>query len=360
MVSGLTASLRVMLIEDDLEYVQLIQEMIAREVSQQISLGSSDSLSRGMAALVGKSVDVLLLDLSLPDSSGMQTITQARELARDIPIVVLTHREDEDFALQALDAGAQDYLIKGKVDGQGLLRSMRYAVERKHAEEERERLLEEWTAVVAHDLSQPVTVILGYAELLKQQFVGSYPAAQRVESILTNGRRLIRMIEDLLDASRLDAHHLTLAPEPVDLPHLVRSVAAQRNETMNHPPVRIVVVGKVPTIKADSGRLEQVLDNLLSNAAKYGEPNTEIMVEIVKRRREVEVSVTNYGDGIPADELSEVFDRFTRTRGARRSGRSGLGLGLYIVKGIVEAHGGRVWATSKPGETTSFHFMLPV
>ncbi|MBI4493372.1 MAG: sensor histidine kinase, partial [Chloroflexi bacterium] len=104
---------------------------------------------------------------------------------------------------------------------------------------------------------------------------------------------------------------------------------------------------------------EQELGNLLSNAAKYGSPSTEIRVEVARRKAEVEVAVANQGPGIPPEDLPHLFTRFYRARQARAERAAGLGLGLYISKGLVEAHGGRLWAESTPGQTTTFRFTLP-
>ena len=109
----------------------------------------------------------------------------------------------------------------------------------------------------------------------------------------------------------------------------------------------------------DPDRIHQVLGNLISNAAKYGEPGTEITIACIDRDDAVEIVVTNHGPGIPAEELPRLFSRFGRTRGAQAGRTPGLGLGLYIARGLVEAHGGRMWVESVPGERTSFHFTLP-
>jgi signal transduction histidine kinase len=107
----------------------------------------------------------------------------------------------------------------------------------------------------------------------------------------------------------------------------------------------------------DPARIEQVLGNLVSNAVKYGDPHTDIEIDLTSRGGEFEVAVTNRGRGIPADERSDLFQRFRRSQAA--SGVAGLGLGLYICRGLVEAHGGRIRVESTPGRTTTFFFTIP-
>jgi signal transduction histidine kinase len=228
------------------------------------------------------------------------------------------------------------------------------------ARKELERLREEWAAVVAHDLRQPISIIsLTVGSLLKRHAL-ELPDQQRkeLERIRAASGRLNRMIDDLLDASRIEARRLSVECTMVDLTTLIESVVESLQDVTAGHSVRIV--GE-PDQSAwiDADRIHQVLGNLIANAAKYGSPDTDISIDVVKRDDVVEVIVTNHGPGIPPDQLPLLFSRFTRTREARTSGAPGLGLGLYISKGLVEAHGGRLWAESVPGETTSFHLTIP-
>ncbi|MBI4497865.1 MAG: PAS domain S-box protein [Chloroflexi bacterium] len=226
---------------------------------------------------------------------------------------------------------------------------------------ELERLREEWTSVVGHDLRQPVTVISGYAGLLARRAEQQAPALKAgAEHILAGARQLNRMITDLLDVSRIEARRLKLERQVVDLPALVETVVERTAAVTQGHPVRVAVMGDIPRLEADPGRLEQVLGNLLSNAAKYGYPDTEIRVEVERLNDEVRVSVANQGEGIAPEELPRLFERFRRTRIAQEQRITGLGLGLYITRGLVEAHGGRIWAESIPGRTTTFRFILPL
>ena len=229
------------------------------------------------------------------------------------------------------------------------------------AQKESERQREEWTSMIAHDLRQPVTAITGYVGLLLRESAPLPPSVvKKIEHVRASAQNLNRMIADLLDVSRIEADRLTLQCEMVSLPSLVQAVVERaRDATVSHP-VRVEVHRPVSEVMADPGRIEQVLTNLLSNAAKYGEPESSITVRIGQRVTEVEVSVLNRGRGIPPDEMPRLFQRFYRTPEARDGRVAGLGLGLYITKGLVEAHGGRIWAESIPGELTTFTFTLPI
>ncbi|AKU93034.1 PAS domain S-box protein [Vulgatibacter incomptus] len=220
-----------------------------------------------------------------------------------------------------------------------------------------ERQREEWTSIVAHDLRQVVTVITSYTGLLARQ-AGADPISEKLRHILTNANHLSRMISDLVDSSRLDTDRLELQLELVDLGWLVRDVVERREATLGDHSVDLDIERHLPDVDIDSGRIEQVLDNLLSNAVKYSSPKSTIEIQVSRADHGLEVAVSNRGEGITSEELPHVFRRFQRSASASRT--EGLGLGLYIAKGIVEAHGGRIRAESTPGETTTFRFELPL
>ncbi len=226
---------------------------------------------------------------------------------------------------------------------------------------ELERAREEFISVVAHDLRSPLTVITGYAGMLLRSLPARARGERRAaEGILSSARRLEKMVADLLDASRIEARRLKLECQPVELPRLVREVVERAAEITQGHPVRVQVHGKVPGVEADPSRLEQVLVNLLSNAAKYSFPDTGILVEVEGRPQEVLVSVTNQGQGIPTEDREVLFTRFHRARAAVAEKVPGLGLGLYITRGLVEAHGGRIWVESEEGRYAAFRFTLPL
>ncbi|WP_437765702.1 ATP-binding protein [Sorangium sp. So ce281] len=225
---------------------------------------------------------------------------------------------------------------------------------------ERERLREEWLSIVAHDLKQPLTAIAACAGMLSRRS-GDAGIQAWSGKILASVQRLERMTEDLLDASKLEARRFSLDRRPTDLRALLHAAvelaAAERPERA----VVLTAGEDVPPVHADAVRMDQVLGNLLLNAAKYGDPDAPIRVTLSLRDAELEVAIENRGPGISPDELPRLFQRFQRlSSDPSRSRPPGTGLGLYICKGIVEAHGGRIWAQSEPDETTSFHFTLPL
>ncbi|HTI65032.1 MAG TPA: PAS domain S-box protein [Gemmatimonadaceae bacterium] len=223
---------------------------------------------------------------------------------------------------------------------------------------ELERLRDEWTSIVAHDLRQPIGVIAMASEIIPELRPDEREEERAmVERIQSASRTLKRMVDDLMDMSLLEARRLKLEREWLDPEALVRG-CVERASPPAHARIKIESSGPPASVCVDAMRIEQVLDNLLSNAEKYGDPKSGIELRVALGEREVEITVTNYGAGIQPGELSRIFDRFVRSKATQGTGVHGLGLGLYISKGIVEAHGGRMWADSVRDKTT-FHIALP-
>lgn len=228
---------------------------------------------------------------------------------------------------------------------------------------EAERMREEWTSIITHDMRQPLTIILGYAATLRgfiERRASSEFERRAVEHIVIAASNLNRIIADLLDASRLETQRLKLERRDVDLAALTREVVERAEAITSGHRVRVVVDGTIPPVAADPARVEQVLGNLFSNAVKYGYLNTEILVHLRSEGGMAKVSVTNEGEGIPPEEDARLFTRFHRTKSAEEGPVKGLGLGLYVSRGLVEAHGGHIWVESIPNRTTTFHFTLPL
>ncbi|WP_437323225.1 PAS domain S-box protein [Sorangium sp. So ce381] len=262
----------------------------------------------------------------------------------------------EELLVTKTDGSVGTFLIAAAPlrDSAGKITGAIVAGEDISALKELSRMREEWTSIIAHDLRQPITTILLKASLLAKE----PQCSDRAQHILASAKQLNRMIDDLLDVSRLESHRLDLRRVEVDLPALIRATVERTADATRGHRVDVEVLDGGPPLWADPGRLEQVLTNLLSNAAKYGAPGTPIRIAVERRSGEVFVAVENEGKGIAPDELPRLFTRYYRTREAKAGGAAGLGIGLYIVRGLVEAHGGRIWAESAPGKT-AFRFTLP-
>ncbi|MDP9002018.1 MAG: HAMP domain-containing histidine kinase [Myxococcota bacterium] len=221
-----------------------------------------------------------------------------------------------------------------------------------------DRARAERVSLVVHDFRQPLNVIQLSATALLAHAASDGKVPVELERIRRAVTTLARMTDDLLDVSAFEARGLTLERVPVRIAALTTEAIAcvpglaARCEIRVSRDVDVVVF-------ADPARIVQVLANLLANAAKYGDSCAPIEVDVTRRQCDACVAVSNRGPGIPASELPYVFERFYRGAGARVE-RPGLGLGLTIAKAIIEAHSGRIWAESFPGDVTRCAFTLPL
>jgi len=216
-------------------------------------------------------------------------------------------------------------------------------------------------SVISHELKTPVALIKGYADtLLRKDACWDLETMQEsLTVIVEEADRLNHLIDNLLDASRLQAGALPLEMDWVALDVLAERVASRfRTQTQAHKIV-LRFPPDLPVVAGDPGRLEQVLNNLVSNAIKYSPDGGTIEISGRVLPNEVVVTVSDQGVGIPLEEQPRVFERFFRGARERNQRTPGAGLGLYLVKSIVQAHGGRVWVESNPGEGTAFSFVIP-
>jgi signal transduction histidine kinase len=225
---------------------------------------------------------------------------------------------------------------------------------------ELDRLKGEFVATVSHELRTPLTSISGYAELLLSKEIE--PAHHRmIETIDRNSRRLLTLVEDLLTLSRVDSGAVTRMDEVVDLSDLIAGATAVLGPALAAAGVRVEVVVPpvVPVVSGNRSQLERVLLNLMSNAVKFSDPGAAITVVVETVDDEVHLRVRDTGMGIPAEEQAQLFTRFFRTTEARRRAIQGTGLGLAVVREIVERHHGAVGVASAPGRGTTMTVSLP-
>lgn len=226
--------------------------------------------------------------------------------------------------------------------------------------ERRAQQLAEFTRLIAHDVCQPLTIARGHAQLLRSALERGdrQRARSSADALDVATRRLEAMIQDLVESARLEAGQLPLDREPVELIAFVSDLLRRLAEVLDVSRVR--VEGTAPVVAyADQNRLERIVGNLLSNALKYSDLGTQITVRVDERAGEGLVSVSDRGPGIAPEALPHLFERGFRTPGAARKAE-GAGLGLHIVRLLVEAHGGCIGAESTPGQGSTFHFTLPL
>ncbi|RMD84091.1 MAG: hybrid sensor histidine kinase/response regulator [Candidatus Dadabacteria bacterium] len=356
------AKRRLLLVEDNPGDARLFVEALREVGASDFDVTHVERFGDARARLEAEPFDVVLLDLGLPDAEGLGMVSALGDVAPQTPVVVLTGRNDESLAVEAVRAGAEDYLIKGQIEGPLLVRSIRYAIERHRLVEalkDQNRQLEHFAFATAHDLKAPLGNIEQSIELLRcEEDGGELPELTQLglKGIEVASRRMRRLVTDLLVLGRAGSR--TTAPEVVELSEFVASVAETFEQEAQAKGVRLELERTPMRVVVRRRDLEAVLANVLGNAIKYiGQPESP-RVEVGWRPSDGEalVWVRDNGPGFDPAQAEAVFEPYRRLS----TDQEGTGLGLAIVKKAVEAHGGRAWIQTQPGQGTTVFFTAPL
>jgi signal transduction histidine kinase len=358
----------ILLIDDNPGDVRLVREFLQERALKPVQVHSADRLSAGMAMLADLQPDIVLLDLSLPDSHGLDTLLALRKQAPEMPIVVLSGNESDEMALRVMEAGADDYLPKQDVDGVVLLRTIRHALARHQAErrlhlaEERNRLKSQFMAHISHEFRTPLNAILGFSQLLEfdQTIKASASTLRKVNTLRAAGEHLLSMVDDILDLSHIEAGEIALVLKPQDIDTLINECVGLIAPQAEARALKIDFTpqGASGIVLADRTRLRQVLLNLLSNAIKFNREHGIIEISRRPNGNMVELAVRDTGQGLSARQQQGLFEAFNRL-GAEMSNTQGVGIGLTIVRQLVEKMRGTIRVESVPGEGSTFVVALP-
>jgi PAS domain S-box-containing protein len=236
-------------------------------------------------------------------------------------------------------------------------------LERKVIEyEELSKMKSDLLSTVSHELRTPLATIKGYSTMMLDYFpkLSSYEKRDYLKSIDNSTDRLAILVDNLLDTSRMEAGLLKLQKASTSLTRLIRRSATEASIRAIQHHIITLLAKKLPMVNIDAKRIRQVLDNLIDNAVKYSQPGTEVLISSRQVGQEILINVADQGSGIPAEELTNIFDRMYRIEQRLSSGVEGIGLGLYICQRLVEAHGGRIWVESKLGKGSTVYFTLPI
>lgn len=307
----------------------------------------------------------IITDLRLPDLTGLALLATAHTVDPMLPVLIVTDAATVDSAVEALRLGAYDYLLK-PLAADTVEIAMERALAARTLREDYLPTLRDLRRIndfkgtvlrsAAHDFKNLLTVIRGYGRLA-QTCPEQQAVPECLDRILSASRFMESLAEDLSTYGQLDSNCLTLAPMHFPIVDSIREAA----HTVLYDPAqhRIVVQDSPLLVYADRYRTSQILINLLSNAVKYSPRGGDVVVQAEPRDSHVKCSVSDNGLGIPARHVDQLFRPFFRLERDRTSGVPGTGLGLTIVKNLVELQEGEIWVESREGKGTTFHFTLP-
>lgn len=352
-----TRPVHVLLIEDNEDHADLVR-LALDDTGQPPDLTWASSLPSGIQHLEGLGFDVVLLDLGLPGSTGIETLHRVREASPDTPIVVLTGIDDDVVGELAVQEGAQDFLTKSALSSTNLVRSIRYAIDR-HAQvrelRRQNRDLDEFARVAAHDLRSPLNAITGACQLLRDDLDGEItPDTQEyLEVIERCSRRMWALISELLSLSKVGT--LQEALEPVKLDGCVDDALIALGSILRNRKVELVR-HDLPEVLGNEVLLTQLYQNLIGNALKHI-PDVSAVIRVTHDEvdgRSV-FGVADNGAGVAEEDRDRIFESFARVDPDRTDG---TGLGLATCKKVVRLHGGEIWVESRPGWGAHFRFTL--
>lgn len=350
------SAIRVLLIEDNEGDARLVKEMLIDAGKGDFELINTKDLKSGLDVLGSQNVDILILDLNLPDSAGIKSFHVAHQKFPMLPIIVMTGLNDEELGVKTVQDGAQSYILKNEVNAQLLVRSIKFAIERNKLRIANEELVN----IIVHELKSPMTVIKEGASQILDGIHGKVPLKQKeyVKMVYDNAERLGRLVEELLDVARIDLGKMKLSFSTVDIVGLINNVFTSFKPIADkkHIEFKKTLPDRAVKIELDKDRIVQVLTNLLSNAFKFTEKGV-VELTMVERDNDVECFVKDTGSGIDKKDIPLMFNKYQRV--GRSDRVKGTGLGLFVSKSIVELHGGRMSVESKLNEGSTFSFALP-
>lgn len=353
-------TLNVLLIEDDEEDALILRKMLGRIGGRETHYAVTGCLrfSEAGSLLAARKFDLILLDLSLPDSQGLATFEQVTQAAPGVPIVICSGLSDKQVAVEAIARGAQDYVVKSDITDSVFERVLRYALERRRVQEMRE----EFVGMVVHELRSPLAISIEGVKQILDGILGDITPDQRffLDMVHRNMSRLNLLINDLLDITKIEIGKMQLSKTRFDLAVLARELCSSFRPSVEARKLEMRQVYSSDSIEveADRDKIAQVFINLLSNAVKFTEKGF-IEVSVRDLGAEVECSVADTGEGIPAEKMGNLFNKFEQFGKPSAGGEKGTGLGLAISKGIVTAHQGQIHAENRPGGGTKFVFIIP-
>ena len=376
----------ILLIEDDLAEARLIQEVLQNLDSHQFILTHVQRLQTGLNRLKRQQFDLILLDLTLPDSQGLTSVELLVKNFSHLPIVVLTNTNDNQLAIEAVRQGAQDYLVKREINIEVLVRSIQYAIERQKASdllrETNENLIEqiqqktselmkakeinhfqsELVSMFSHDFRNPLTTVLSCSELLqnKNDLLSEERKIYLFQMLRNASKSMMQLVDEMLLVGQTDSDTFQCNLKELNLELFCSELVEQLQFNAKKRQIELIfeVTSKITPSAWDESLLRHILGNLLANAIKYSSEGNKVLFELIPRSQEITFRIRDWGIGIPPEDLQKLFEPFHRAGNVGKI--PGTGLGLAIAKSCVEAHQGYITLDSEVNCGTTVTVTLPL
>lgn len=390
--SAMSEQSLILIVEDHLQ----MRQFLSAQLSSQYRVMEATNGQEGLTLAQQVHPDLILTDIMMPVMSGNELLAALRadSSCDDIIVVVLSAKGNEDLRLNLLRKGAQDYLIKpfsleelqvrlgnlltlqrtrrllqeelssSQQNIESLIRVLTTSRRDLETMNSELRLLNKqqsnFVAVVSHEFRTALSGIQGFSELLSEQEWSPQEVKEYATDITTDARRLSRLINEVLDIERMKSGKTTLLCEPVD----VNALLIKLGDQMQHMAAKHTLIyhldDALPLIQGDQDQLIQVVGNLLSNALKYSPAGGNILLSTQKEQESVHISIQDQGIGIAGEALKNIFEPYSRVDLEKTRFIEGTGLGLSLVREIINLHGGKIWVESTLGDGSTFHFFLPL
>lgn len=364
---------RILAVDDAVDNLILLDRLLKRQGFDVVSASSGKECLSQSGML---HPDLIILDVAMPGMDGFETLKHLREneMTRDIPVIILTaNSKDAKSIEQGFSLGADEYLTK-PIEQDELIARVRSILRIIKAEKQVEQLKADFQSMLVHDLRSPLSVITGVLELGAKGEFDEHPQEMKelLASALENSHKMLGLINDILDVAKFEAGKLQLNKQPNDFNTVVACVITRLKLLAQDKGVALVLEKgeDIPVCECDGDKIDQVATNLVSNAIKFTPSEGTVTVKTYVRHFKDEVpmlkgdyaalDVEDTGIGMSAEEIPLIFDRYRQVQRVKSSHQKGTGLGLTIVKRVVEAHGGKVFVESTVGKGTKFTIVIPI
>jgi len=348
----------------------LVDSLSSRGLNILVATDGTSAIERA----VYSQPDLILLDVIMPGIDGFETcrIFKERPETTDIPVIFMTALSDTSQKVKAFEVGAVDYVTKpfeeeeliARVDAHLTIRRLQDDLMRRNTQlEDLNQLKNEFLGMAAHDIRNPLTTILANSEILEMTAATTTEEklTRMAHQIQTAGNRIKTLLSNLLDVNAIDSGKRNIDIQPIEVEVILEQISTNHLPAAREKQIDLIrePAAEADIIQADATAISQVLDNLISNAIKYSEPGKRVWIKSQRREGQITLSIRDEGPGLSEEDRGKLFGKFARLTPRPTAGETSTGLGLWIVKELVQSMGATIRCESALGEGTSFIVEFP-